>query len=482
MKTRHDASPSIRTGRGISPQLPALLAGLAFAFLQGCMQSDSGNDNTATPDQTLFTAQDGSLISYDLATGTLLPGKITDVKSPTDMQTLADGTLMVNLSGSNEILIVDGKTMLQKGPRIPSSAIGAGKPVHSYITPELDGRRFWMSLNDSSAAGTPNSARFVSLDPDPAKYLKAAGEVGLGTGHHKAAFSPDKARVVISNIADCKDIMSVFDYTDIGDIRNIATLDSLGAGFDGSDKQHICDQSKLRGIAPSPHGCATAKGPAHALCNMTGNGVLVAVDLDAAAPGFKLIPTQGTGAGYTAAHPGGRYVYSLQSAPREGGTGWPCQVGQVAVADMQADTLVSELPLLYAGPDCKDPLAGTPADGSSPSHTLFSPDGAKAFINLGSASGADARVDRQLVLDVSDPARPKQLASISIGSSNGSHGETMTGDGKWIIVANNKDASVSIIDVATATVSRTMPIDNAGKTMATFGTAEGPSHQVGPFH
>jgi YVTN family beta-propeller protein len=479
MKTRLKAI--LRADYRNSGLAPALIAGLAFSFLQGCMQNDSGDgEPSAAMNQTLFTAQEGSLVSYDLTTGNLLPGKITDVKSPTDMQALADGTIMVNLSGSHEILIVDGGTMLQKGPRIPSSAMGALKPVHSYITPDLGGKRYWMSLNDSNAAGKPNSARFVSLDS--ADYLKAVGEAALGTGHHKAAFSPNKARVIISNIADCADIMSVFDFTDIGNVRKIATLDSSGAGFDGSDKQHICDQSKARGIAPSPHGCAAAKGPAHALCNMTGNGVLVAVDLDASQPGFKLIPTKGNGAGYASAHPGGRYIYSLQSAPKEGGTGLPCQVGQVAVVDMQTDSLVSELPLLYRGPDCADSLKGTPAFGSSPSHILFSPDGSRAFINLGSASGADARVDKQLVLDVSDPAHPGQSESITIGSSNGSHGETLTGDGKRLIVANNKDASVSIIDVATAKVVRVLPIENAGKTMATFGTAEGPSHQAGPFH
>jgi len=183
------------------------------------------------------------------------------------------------------------------------------------------------------------------------------------------------------------------------------------------------------------------------------------------------------------AHPGGRFVYSLQSEPDEVSGGAPCQIGQVAVVDTWNDSLAKELPLLYKGGDCGDSLQGTAAAGASPSHTLFSPDGTRAYVNVAGASGdSAARVSMQLVLDVSDPGNPRQLASIAIGSSFGSHGETLTGDGKYLIVANNKDATVSVIDVAAGTVAHTLAIGNAGKTMATFGSVEGPSHQAGPFH
>jgi hypothetical protein len=286
----------------------------------------------------------------------------------------------------------------------------------------------------------------------------------------------------VSNISDCADIMSVFDYSDIGDIKRIATLDAAKSGFDGSDRKHTCGKDTAAGIMPSPHGCASAKGNAHALCNETGTGTLVAVDLDADAPGFKLIPTRGSGAGYTAAHPGGRYIYSLQSAPNESNGGAPCQIGQVAVVDMADDSLAAELPLYYKGGDCADSLKGTPAAGAAPSHILFSLDGNRAFINVASASDPAARVSLQLSLDVSDPAHPRQGPSVAIGSSYGSHGETLTGDGKLLIVANNKDATVSLIDVASATVAKTLSIGNAGKTLATYGSAEGPGHQAGPFH
>lgn len=486
MITKLSKAPRRRSGAGRRTFYGALWLTAAALNLQACFE-DPGAEGTRSGTEAfpeiLFAAQEGALNSFDLATGNALPGSIADVKSPTDMQALADGTVLLNLSGSNEILIIDGKTMLLKA-RLPSSGGSAVKPVHSYITPAIGGKQYWLSLNDGSGSPASNSARFLALDAsDTAGYLKPAGEIALGIGHHKAAFSPDKPRMVISNISDCDDIMSVFDYSDVAHIRKLATLDAATAGFDGSDKAHTCDQSLAAGIAPVPHGCAAAKDNACAVCNQTGTGVLVDVDLDDDAPEFEFIPTKGSGGGYTAAHPGGRFIYSLQSKPNETAGGAPCQIGQVAVVDTWNDSLAKELPLFYKGGGCAEPLQGTAAAGAAPSHLTFSLDGNKAFINVASASGDSAsRVSMELALDVSDPANPKQIASIAIGSSFGSHGETLTGDGKLLIVANNKDATVSVIDVAAGAVARTLALGNAGKTLATFGTAEGPSHQVGPFH
>lgn len=471
-----------------------ILAFMALIGLSGCLQSEDGDGDGNGPDgsfaHALFTAQENALASFDLATGNALPGIISDVKSPTDMQALEDGTVLVNLSATHEILILDGRTM-EMIERMPSSGATGLRPVHSFITPDLEGKRYWVTMNDGDGTAPSNSMRFLDLDTSSDTYLKPVGEAALGIGHHKAAFSPKKARVVVSNIADCDVLMAVFDFSDVGNIRRIAALDASGAGFDGSDRMRTCDLTPgtSTGIRPSPHGCAAAGNSSHALCNMTGNGTLAAVDLDAAVPSFKMIPTGGSGGGYTASHPGGRYLYSLQSGPREGAGGEACQVGQIAVVDAERDSLVKELPLFYGGPDCADSINGTKARGSSPSRIHFAPDGGRAYVNLGSGSTNAAgltdstlRVSVQLSLDVSDPADPRQLASIEIGESFGSHGEVMTGDGKWLLVANNKDGTVSKIDVAAGIVSATIATGNAGKTMATFGSSEGPGHQTGPVH
>src|SRR5687768_9852625 len=80
----------------------------------------------------------GDLISYDIATGQALPGEIPGMAGPSDMQILDNGILLVNLTDSNKILVVDAKPMLEKD-RIPASTIGATRPVHSYLTNEMNG-------------------------------------------------------------------------------------------------------------------------------------------------------------------------------------------------------------------------------------------------------------------------------------------------------------------------------------------------------
>ena len=97
--------------------------------------------------EVLYVAHEGRLTSYDVATGQERPGEVQDVAGPTDLQALADGTLLVNLTDRNEILIVNGKTMLETS-RIPSSDKGATRPVHSYLSPTRNGKSYWLSLND----------------------------------------------------------------------------------------------------------------------------------------------------------------------------------------------------------------------------------------------------------------------------------------------------------------------------------------------
>jgi DNA-binding beta-propeller fold protein YncE len=95
---------------------------------------------------------------------------------------------------------------------------------------------------------------------------------------------------------------------------------------------------------------------------------------------------------------------------------------------------------------------------------------------------ADARVRQVLVLDLADPANPVQLSSIAVGSSTGHHGDALSGDGRWLFVANNADGSVSQIDVASLAVVRTFETAERPQTLGTFGATAGPSEQTGPIH
>lgn len=452
----------------------------------GACGGDDGDDPTPGDlADTLFVAHEGTIVSYDIATGDERPGALTDIRGPVDMQALEDGTLLVNLTGRNEILMFDGRTMLET-QHYETSRMGATRPVHSFISPEHDGERYWLTLNDGEeGARETNSALFIDIVPDSPTYLGAVGEVGLGIGHHKASFSATRARVVISNISDCDDVITVYDYSDIDDIVPVATLTAEQAGWDAADPGEggfdppFCDPTYQRGLPPAPHGCATSSESGKAYCNLTGNGAMVVIDLDAEAPTFTMLPTGGAGGGFTVAHEGGQYLYTMQETPREGDGGVSCQVGQVVVTDGATDTVVSQTPLLYRGPDCADELAGTPAETANAGHAYFHED--RLFIpSSGGFEVGDARVDQLMILDTTDPAHPAQLPSLTVGVHTSHSAGAHSGDGKWLFDVHSVDGTVSQVDCETSEIVRTLSVESEPRVAATFGTVEGPSHQTGP--
>jgi outer membrane protein assembly factor BamB len=199
---------------------------ISAALITGCLTKHEDPPGGHAHKHLLYVAHEGSLSAYDIATGTQEAGVIADVTGPTDMQALADGTVLVNLGTRNEVLAFDGTTMLEKA-RIPSSTKGASKPTHSFVTPTLNGKTYWMALNDGSGAAATNSALFIDITSGSTDYLKAVGEVGLGVGHHKAAFSKTKQRVVITNISDSSEVMAVFDFTVPSEIKKAGQFKTL---------------------------------------------------------------------------------------------------------------------------------------------------------------------------------------------------------------------------------------------------------------
>jgi hypothetical protein len=471
--------------------LTPMLACLSASAI-GCGGEDSivvdsaSNSQTSRTDElaeTLFVAHQGSLISYDIATGEERPGAVQGVSSPTDMQALADGTLLVNLTDQNHVLIVDPRNMLEIA-RVHTSFATAQRPVHSYISPEHSGKTYWLALNDGTEGDrATNSAAFIDITPGSDRYLQHVGEAAVGIGHHKASFSATRERVVISNIADCDRVLGVYDYSDIDQIRVVAVMGSADAGWDGSSFEKTCDPTYQAGVPPAPHGCATSKVSGKAYCNVTSSGDLVVIDLDAEAPMFQRVPTGGAGGGYTKASYDGRYIYSLQNEPREGGGGSVCQVGQLVVLEASSDSIVAKLPLGYLGAGCSQSLVGTDEETTEPAHSMISLDSSLLFITL--AGGFDvesARVRQQLVIDITNPAVPVQLPSIPVGASTGYHGDTLSGDGRWLFVANNMDGTVTQIDAGGLSVVRTWTVATKPEVLATYGTVEGPSIQTGPMH
>jgi hypothetical protein len=437
--------------------------------------TDSGEAGSTTVAHTLFATEGQTLVSFDVATGSSRAGTITNLKGPTDLQVTDDGQVLVNLTDNNEILVVDGRSFREVG-RIASSGLGATRPVHAFITPKIAGKQYWAANNDGApGAAATNSVVFIDLVPGSATYLKKVGEIGLGIGHHKDAWSQGKARVSISNIADCGNVVQVIDYSNVAQPVLVKKWSAAEI-----DPARDCATG-----GAAPHGAAAAAN-GHGFHNLTGWGALLAVDQDADVPTVKLLPTRGTGAGYTRAGRDGRYVYSLQRTPREGDATRPgadCQIGQLVVVDSNTDTVAAEVPILLTGAACTSKLPAY-ATQAGPDHLSISKDGKVMFIATQAAApmgGSDpAYSDQLVVFDLANPAAPVQGPSVTVGKHSGHRGLTISGDDKVLFVVNGLDKTVSQVDVAGRTVVRTISLRDTPSQVATWGSAEGPSIQTGP--
>src|SRR5258706_16073649 len=83
----------------------------------------------------------------------------------------------------------------------------------------------------SSRAG--QRCRAVQPQTSPT-FLKPMGEVRLGIGHHKAGFSMKRPRLAVSNISDCSNVVSIYDYENASDIKLVKTFSAADLGYDGS--------------------------------------------------------------------------------------------------------------------------------------------------------------------------------------------------------------------------------------------------------
>src|SRR5687768_11588400 len=101
----------------------AIIAAASFVVsLSGCPPPADPDPTDEVP-HTLYVGHNGLLASYEISTGEERPGTVTGYASPTDLQALSDGTVISNLTGSNEVLAVNGATMIEAA-RVPSSGSG----------------------------------------------------------------------------------------------------------------------------------------------------------------------------------------------------------------------------------------------------------------------------------------------------------------------------------------------------------------------
>jgi YVTN family beta-propeller protein len=436
----------------------------------------------------VFVSGRDALAVYDLATGQEVARFATPGVSA-DMVVLETGHVLLNHRDGNAVLVVDARTLAEVA-RFPSSSLGGTRPVHSYLSPVLNGRRFVVVLNDGdearTAPGTPaadSTALFIDATPGSPSFLRPVGEIRLGTGHHKLNFAPDRPRAAVSNIGDCQAVLQVLDFTDPANIRIIATLSAEGIGLDGRDGRRPCHpRGGEAGVRPAPHGAATDPTTGRGYHNLNNMGAFVGLDMRVETPTFRLLPaTRGWGGAAIAAHPTAGLLYGPQYAPREGDSRAPgaaCQVGQLAVLDARADRVAAEIPILKDGPDCTRSLAGTPEIGARTGYITLA--GEALFLPLGTLGAATTRSHAVAVVDVSTPNEPRQLPSIRVGAHNGHRDNALTGDARFLVVPSNVDNVVHVIDTATRQVVRHFPVVAQPNRVAVFG-ASGPSRPPGPM-
>ncbi len=459
--------------------LPGGVAAILALGFYGCMNDahdDEGHYHSSHTHLTLYVGGASKIAAYDLTTGEQKAGEIPDVGGLTDMSALEDGTLIVNSGTKHQVIVFNGKDMLEKSRITPKN--GGLKPTHGFLTTPLNGKQYFVSLLDGSGTKPTNGALFIDIQPGSDKYLQYVGEAPLGIGHHKAAFSKTKARVSISDIGDCAEVIKVLDFSDAANIVEVANISSLDLGFDGSSIEKTCGTG---GVSLSPHGAATAPVSGRGYHSLTGIGKILSIDQDAAAPKAKLLNTHGKGGGYTKALAGTNYVYSVQNSPREGSATHPgavCQVGQIVVIDGGLDSVVNQIPVLLTGSACKDSLPKVHKNTGLDHMTVMA--SVNRIYVLGGNSDTAGYSSQRHVFDISDPKNPIQLPSLTVGKSRGHHPETLTGDGKWLIEGDNLDNTVTVIEVGTGKVVKTILVVTGPSTLATWGSEVGPSHPAGP--
>jgi YVTN family beta-propeller protein len=317
-------------------------------------------------------------------------------------------------------------------------------------------------------------------------FLKPMGEIRLGVGHHKAGFSMKRPRMAVSNIADCSNIVTVYDYGNAPDIKLVKTFSAADLGYDGSTPLKTCGEPGKAGVMLSPHGTGTSAATGRVYHFLTGTGQIAVFDIDADVPTVKPIQTAGSGGASVKDLPGGQFMVVPQRGPREvhqRADGSLCQIGQLAVIDAVAEKLAAQLPVFYGEPTCRTSIAGKPHERAALQYAMPSPDGKTVFVEVGTLYGPPNVVAESrfvAVFDLSDPYRPVQLASIPVGAGNDTRDHALTGDGKLLLVPNSLDNSVSVIDVGSRQVVRTIATVTKPTRVVTFSEAVGASKPAGP--
>jgi YVTN family beta-propeller protein len=459
------------------------------AAASGAIALSSLNAFGESPQVAAVSGRD-QLALHDLATGAEL-ARFDAPGGSSDLLALGSGIALSNHTAGNAVVLIDLKRRSEIG-RLPSSSLGGIRPVHMYLSPPIEGRQYVVVLNDGNDRATPKGERpkdstllLIDAAQSSPTFLKPTGEIRLGVGHHKAGFSIKRPRLAVSNIADCSDVVSVYDYGNAPDIKLVKAFSAADLGYDGSTPLKSCDESGKAGLMLSPHGTGTSAATGQVYHFLTGTGQIAVFDIDADVPTVKLIHTAGSGGASVKDLPGGRFMVVPQRGPREvhqRADGSLCQVGQLAVIDAVTEKVAAQLPVFY-DVTCRTSIAGTPHERAALQYAMPAPDGKTVFVEIGTLYGPPNVVAESrfvAVFDLSDPYRPVQLPSIPVGAGNDTRDHALTGDGKLLLVPNSLDNSVSVIDVGSRQVVRTIPTVTKPSRVVTFSEAIGASKPAGP--
>ena len=351
-------------------------------------------DALAEAPQIAAVSRRDQLALYDLATGEEL-ARFEAPGGSSDLLALGSGIALSNHTAGNEVILIDLNRRHEIG-RLPSSSLGGIRPVHLYLSPEIAGRQYAVVLNDGNERGTPKGERpkdstllLIDAVQSSPTFLKPVGEVRLGIGHHKVGFSTKRPRMAVSNISDCSDVVSVYDYGQPSDIKLVKTFSAADLGYDGSTPLKTCDETGKAGLMLSPHGTGTSAATGKVYHFLTGTGQIAIFDVDADVPTVKLIQTVGNGGASVKDFLGGRFMVVPQRGPREvhqRADGALCQIGQLVVIDAVAEKITAQLPVFYDA-TCRTSIAGKPHERAALQYAMPAPDGKTVFVEIGTLYG-----------------------------------------------------------------------------------------------
>lgn len=434
-------------------------------------------------DTILFVSARDHLVAYDAASGAE-KARFPSPGLSSDMLLTPEGLLVLNHRDANHVVMIDARSLREVG-RIPSSGIGGTRPVHLYLAPpRADGRRLVVVANDGNAQRpTREDSSALIIDATDPAAPRVAGEVRLGIGHHKLAFTRDGQRFSASNIADCDEVVGVYDIADPTRPARLFAVTGADLGLDGRDSRPACDPTGRVGRRPGPHGTATFAANGLHAHNANGTGQFILIEAEATPPRLAAVlgTNGGSGGASIAVHPNGRIAYGPQNTPRAGGSGAqsgaPCQIGQLAVLDGMEQRIAAQVPILY-DVDCT--VLPDQARGARPAYAFVTPDGRTLAVTIGTLNAAQPDRATMLVLfDLADPARPAQVASIPVGAAAGHRDAAMTSDGRLLFVPGTADASVTVVDLAERRALRRLAVAAEPNRVAAWSPTAGPTKAPG---